>query len=57
MITLLEIYRTAHCKCDLVRIKVLLALDLAKYSKPIDLDIESVDRPPDSIHKKTGCSG
>ena len=43
MIMLLEIFRTVHCKGDLVRIKVLLALDFAKYSKPIDLDIESVD--------------
>jgi hypothetical protein len=43
MIMLLEIYGTVHCKGDLVRIKVLLALDFAKYSKPIDLDLESVD--------------
>lgn len=43
MIMLLEIYRTVQCKGDLVRIKRLLGLDFAKYSKNIDLDIESVN--------------
>jgi len=48
---LLEIYGTVHCKGDLVRIKVLLALDFAKYSKRIDLDLESVDLqvPPQKV--------